>query len=120
MIAWKTREVGLTPTAGASCGGMACCAMRTVQSGEARFSIVVPKKKWAEFFKLAHSSLTGGHFSQNRTRCVINRHFTWPTLGTDVQEWCCPSVRRQGSGQGRAPLQPLSVFTEPFKQWPLI
>ena len=57
--------------------------------------IVVPQNRRYKFFHLAHSALIGGHFSRRRRKLTINRIFTWPTLGRDVQRWCetCPECQ---------------------------
>ena len=83
-----------------------------------KLRIVVPNSRRTEVFKLAHSALTGGHFSQKRTRAVINRKFTWPTLRKDVINWCqtCPECQlAQNSGGSKVPLKPLPIITHPFR-----
>ena len=77
--------------------GLLCHINRQAPEDQ-KLRIVVPNSSRTEVFKLAHPALTGGHYSQKRTRAVINRKFTWPTLRKDVINWCqtCPPVSTIG------------------------
>ena len=58
--------------------------------------IVLPTQRRQSVLKLAHSSLTGGHFGRKKTQAKIRHHFTWPGLTTDVQQFCqtCPECQK--------------------------
>ena len=79
--------------------------------------IVLPTQRRQSVLKLAHSSLTGGHFGRKKTQAKIRHHFTWPGVTTDVQQFCqtCPECQKAAPHtHQRAPLQPLPVITTPF------
>ena len=58
--------------------------------------IVLPTQRRQSVLKLAHSSLTGGHFGRKKTQAKIRHHFTWPGLTTDAQQFCqtCPECQK--------------------------
>ena len=78
---------------------------------------MLPTQRRQSVLKLAHSSLTGGHFGRKKTQAKIRHHFTWPGVTTDVQQFCqtCPECQKAAPHtHQRAPLQPLPVITTPF------
>ena len=69
----------------------------------------VPREGQNQVFRLAHSSLTSGHFSHRMTTIALKRMFMWPGIGRMVHNWCsqCPVCQK-------GPLQPLPVIQTPF------
>ena len=67
--------------------------------------------------RLAHSTLTGGHFSHKKTSAALKILFTWPGIGRDVQNWCstCPRCQKAVKRTGpKAPMKPLPVIKTLF------
>lgn len=87
--------------------------------GELWKRVVIPACRRKEILRLSHSSLTGGHFSHNRTEAMLRRVFTWPGVSRDVKQWCRACVECQKSARStnlKAPLQPLPIITTPFSR----
>ena len=79
------------------------------EGGETSVRIVVPVDRRIQVLRLAHSTLTVGHFSHKKTSAVLKKMFTWPGIGRDVQNWCstCPRCQKAAKHTGpKAPLKP--------------
>ena len=69
---------------------------------------------------LAHDSPHGGHMGVKKTWEKINRHYTWPNMRKDVENWvsecviCQRSTIRRHKPYGL--LQPIPPADEPFQQ----
>ena len=87
--------------------------------GDPRDLIVIPKKLRHYLFHIAHTHALAGHLGKKRTADKVARHFYWPNLGQDIQQWCkeCVSCQKGNrSRQTRAPLMPLPTVDEPWKR----
>ena len=80
--------------------------------GDTYVRIVVPKCRHEEVLRLSHSSLTGGHYSHNRTEAVMRRLFTWPGISRHVVRWCqaCPEYQKSTKGTFSATASDTGTF----------
>jgi hypothetical protein len=80
--------------------------------------LAVPRDHRPQILKAAHDSrYGGGHFDFERTYANIKRHFVWPRLAQDVQEYCatCDTCQRRNAGRNlRGPLEPVQI---PSARW---
>ena len=80
--------------------------------------LILPKQCHQTVCKLAHTIPLAEHLGKDKTIKRITRHFYWPTLFSDVAEYCrrCPECQRTTKGsQHKIPLIPLPVMQEPFE-----
>ena len=80
--------------------------------------VVVPKAARVKVLRLAHNSMTAGHFGQERTMEAIRRRVDWPGIATDVRELCksCPICQKaKPAVVAKAPLHPLPILKNPFQ-----
>ena len=83
------------------------------EGGETSVRIVIPVDRHTQVLRLAHSTLTGGHFSHKKTSVVLKKC----SLGRNIQNWCstCPRCQKAAKHTGpKAPLKPLPVIQTPF------
>ena len=81
--------------------------------------LILPKQCHQMVCKLTHTIPLAGHLGRDKTIKRITRHFYWPTLFSDVAEYCCrcPECQRPTKGsQHKVPLIPLPVMQEPFER----
>ncbi|KAL0156516.1 hypothetical protein M9458_047762, partial [Cirrhinus mrigala] len=81
--------------------------------------LVLPKCCRPVVLQIGHSVPWSGHLGHQKTYTRIGTRFFWPTMYTDVLTYCqsCPVCQKTSAVcQGRAPLQPLPIITEPFKR----
>ena len=81
--------------------------------------LILPKQCHQTVCKLAHTIPLAGHLGQDKTIRRITRHFYWPTLFSDIAEYChrCPECQRTTKGsQHKVQLIPLPVMQEPFER----
>jgi hypothetical protein len=80
--------------------------------------IVVPDSMQREIIENHHSSISAGHFGENRTLTAINRHFWWPrmheAIATFVAE--CPSCQQNKASRKR-PYGLLQPLQSPDTRW---
>ena len=89
------------------------------EHGELWRRLVVPRERRNEIMRIAHSSLTGGHFSSRKTEGSLKRVFTWPGISRDAKNWCktCPDCQKVARAVNvKAPLHPLPVISTPFSR----
>ncbi len=90
-----------------------------VQANDAT-RLVVPTCCRPFVLHLAHTVPWAGHLGQQKTYARISSRFHWPTLYTDVLTHCntCTTCQKTSAvpQRSRAPLQPLSVISEPFRR----
>ncbi|XP_040209167.1 uncharacterized protein LOC120940401 [Rana temporaria] len=82
--------------------------------------LVVPSQFRGQLLKVAHEIPLAGHLGITKTRGRLMHNFYWPTMRTDIADYCrscvtCQRVGKVGDVQ-RAPLKPLPVIDEPFKR----
>ena len=81
--------------------------------------LILPKQCHQTVCKLAHTIPLAGHLGRDKTIKRITKHFYWPTLLSDVAEYCrrFPECQRTMKGsQHKVPLIPLPVMQEPFER----
>ena len=79
---------------------------------------VLLKRYRDQVIKLAHDLPLAGHLGREKTTQQILRCFYWPTLFQDVKQYCqsCTECQLYGGRKGRAPLVPLPIIGDPFRQ----
>ncbi|XP_037779191.1 uncharacterized protein K02A2.6-like [Penaeus monodon] len=83
-----------------------------------KMSLVVPADCRAIVTSIAHESPLAGHFSHLKTLRRVTDQFYWPSMGSDVRDFCrsCDKCQRM-SHKGRVkpvPIKPMPIITEPF------
>ena len=81
--------------------------------------LVLPKTCIKKVLELGHVIPLAGHLGAEKTRQRILRHFYWPTIFRDVDEYCRCCEKCQKTNNRKvppAPLIPLPVITEPFRR----
>ena len=81
--------------------------------------LVLPKQCREKVLMLAHSIPMAGHLAKEKTRQRIMKHFYWPTLYKDVENFCrCCTQYQKSSKKGvpKAPLVPLPIVSTPFQK----
>jgi len=81
--------------------------------------IVVPYEYRKLILQLGHDNPLSGHMGVRRTFTRVTKHFYWPQVKTDVEEYCrncdiCQRVGKIGEKVPSAPLHPVPVLDEPF------
>ena len=79
--------------------------------------IVLPKICRKDVLRLAHTIPMAGHLGKKKTTQRVLRRFYWPTVFSDVADYCRSCTQCQKSTQHRAarvPLKSLPVAEEPF------
>lgn len=74
-----------------------------------------------EILNLAHDSSFAGHLGVNKIYNRILRHFFWPGLKSDVENYCrschvCQVTGKPNQNISPAPLHPIPTIGEPFKR----
>ena len=81
--------------------------------------LILPKQCHQMVCKLAHTIPLAGYLGRDKTIKRITRHFYWPTLFSDVAEYCRryhECQRTTKGSQHKVPLIPLPVMQEPFER----
>ena len=81
--------------------------------------LVLPTECRQMVLELGHEIPLAGHPGIEKTRQRILKRFYWPTLYKDVEEFYLTCVKCRKSANRKvppAPLLPLPVISEPFKQ----
>ena len=77
--------------------------------------LVVPEVYRSMVFKLAHSSLLGGHQGGSKTLSKIQKYFFWPSMSAEVLRWAMScDICQRTTDKGRvkpAPLVNLPVIS---------
>jgi transposase InsO family protein len=71
-----------------------------------------------EIIESHHSSISAGHFGEDRTFTAIKRHFFWPKMDTTVQTFVaqCPSCQRNKANR-KLPYGLLQPLQSPDTRW---
>ena len=85
------------------------------------YQIVIPLLYHKEILSMAHDTPMSGHLGINMTYHKILTHFYWPSLKTDVSQFCrichtCQMVGKPNQKIHKAHLQPIPAFEEPFSR----
>lgn len=85
-----------------------------------KLALVVPLDCRNSVLATAHEGLLSGHFSHRKTETRVKEEFHWPSLTTDIRDYCrsCDKCQRL-SAKGRVkpvPLKPMPILTEPFSR----
>ena len=82
--------------------------------------IVVPICLRTSLLQLAHDIPAASHLGQRKTRARLLQHYYWPQVERAIKDYCrtCDRCQRLGKGPNpsKAPLQSLTLETEPFKR----
>ncbi|XP_037774039.1 uncharacterized protein LOC119570315 [Penaeus monodon] len=94
------------------------CIKYKFQDRIGKMSLVVPADCRAIVTSIAHESPLAGHFSHRKTLRRVTDQFYWPSMGSDVRDFCrsCDKSQRM-SHKGRVkpvPIKPMPIITEPF------
>ena len=82
-----------------------------------RKCLVVPKPYRANLMKIAHDN--SGHFSNNKTRIILNHRFTWPNMGADVAAHisaCIQCKKFNKTAHKQAPFYNRPTISEPYEE----
>ena len=88
-------------------------------SKETTEQLILPSQCHQIVCKFAHTIPLARHLGRDKTVNRITRHFYWPTLFSDVAEYCfrCPECQKTAKrSQHKLPLVPLPVMQEPFER----
>jgi len=83
-----------------------------------RLQVILPKEFRAQFVRLAHSGMTGGHLGRQKTEEQVQRRAYWPRWRSDVARELKKCINCAQYHRGKAPKQtPLQSFNagEPFE-----
>ena len=50
--------------------------------------VVPPVSQRKKLFDDAHSGLFGGHLREAKMHSQLSRHFWWPKMRADIEDWC--------------------------------
>ena len=83
--------------------------------------VVVPPIFRNELLSLAHDGKLAGHLGIKKTSKKLSDHYYWPSLETDVKNYCkscdtCQRVGKPNQSIPKFPLQPIPVLDEPFSR----
>lgn len=80
--------------------------------------IVLPHLFRPNVLAMAHDIPMAGHLGRERTLHRVRKRFWWPSIVTDVREYCqsCPPCQRVARKPTRVPMVPLPVIGEPFRR----
>ena len=88
------------------------------KDSQGRTQIVVPRSERVRLLRWAHEVPSAGHVGSKKVLERLKRHFTWPGIRKEVQDFCrgCGPCQRIGKGQQveTAPLKALPVIGRPF------
>ncbi len=89
----------------------------TTNHGKSTHVVVLPQPLRNVVLKLAHNH--SGHFGAGTTRAIINVHFTWPSLYSDVREYvkrCKTCQQFSKASPARAPLSEPELICQRFEK----
>ncbi len=89
----------------------------TTNHGKSTHVVVLPQPLRNVVLKLAHNH--SGHFGAGITRAIINVHFTWPGLYSDVREYvkrCKTCQQFSKASPARAPLSEPELICQRFEK----
>uniref|UniRef100_A0A3P9LR23 Gypsy retrotransposon integrase-like protein 1 n=1 Tax=Oryzias latipes TaxID=8090 RepID=A0A3P9LR23_ORYLA len=82
--------------------------------------IVIPKNCRPLIMHLAHTIPWAGHLGRHKTYMRVSSRFYWPSMYSDVQQFCatCPICQKTAISRksDRALLQPLPIIPTPFRR----
>lgn len=82
--------------------------------------LVVPLSCRSLVMHLAHTVPWAGHLGRHKTYLRVSSRFYWPSMYTDIQQYCatCPTCQKTSNVRksDRACLQPLPVISAPFRR----
>ena len=83
--------------------------------------IIVPEPYRRGILEMAHDAPMGGHLGVRKTLRKIRRYFFWPSLQSDVVQFCrschlCQVVGKPNVKIPPAPLKPIPAVGEPFSR----
>ena len=82
-----------------------------------RKRLVVPQSQGHSLIEIAHDK--SGHFSVAKTRAVFNNRFTWPKMGTDIQNHilsCIKCKQYNKVAHKQVPFHTRPTITEPYQE----
>ncbi len=85
----------------------------TTTSNHVSSALIVPKSLRTKVIQVAHDG--HGHGGLNATRSLINPHFSWPNMASDIREHiskCCHCLKNNKSGALKVPMLPAEVISE--------
>ena len=83
--------------------------------------IVLPDCYRQQCLSIAHDHPMSGHLGVKKTLQRVMNHFYWPSIRSDVQDYCrschtCQMVGKPNQNIPRASLKPIPAFEEPFSR----
>ncbi len=85
----------------------------TTTSNHVSSALIVPTSLRTKAIQVAHDG--HGHGGLNATRSLINQHFSWPNMASDIHEHiskCCHRLKNNKSGALKVPMLPAEVISE--------
>ena len=82
-----------------------------------RKRLVVPKPYRTRLMAIAHDK--SGHFSNKKTKTILNHHFTWPNMGADIAAHilaCIPCKKFNKTAHKQAPFHQRPTISEPYEE----
>ncbi len=90
---------------------------RYLEAEEDDYQIVVPTTLRCKIMQAGHDQ--SGHFEINKTKVLIQKHFYWPRMGQEINQYCktCPScLKFNYKKRSKEPLHPLPVISTPWRR----
>ncbi len=85
----------------------------TTTCNQVSSALIVPQSLRLKVIQVAHDS--HGHGGSNATRSLVNKHFSWPNMASDIKEYinkCAHCLRHNKSGGLKVPLCPPAILSE--------
>ena len=98
--------------------GVLCRKWTPIYGSDIRWQVVLPKNYRADFVRLVHTGMTGGHLGRSKTEEQVRQRAYWPNWRSQVAmelKKCTECARFfRGKPQKQTPLQPFGAG-EPFE-----
>jgi len=86
------------------------CRQWTELTGRIVWKIMLPRPHRAEFVKIVHSGMTGGHLGRYKTEVQVRQRAYWPgwkrQVETELKRWQQCAQHHRGCGPKQTPLTP--------------
>ena len=91
-------------------------ALYRVMEKDMTLRIVLPKANRHKIFEDAHGGVFGGHLREAKIHGQLAKHYWWPRMRADIQQWCraCTVCASRNVGQVTRPLLTPIPVNGPF------
>ena len=96
------------------------CKSARIKRLVGKLPLVLPEACRSKVLKTAHECPLAGHFGHRKTAMRIKENFFWPSVTSDVRNFCrscdkCQRLSPKGALK-RVPMEPMPIITEPFSR----